>query len=69
MHIIARDENWLYISDPKNSISYLHNLNALGNERYANVIGEHQDVAKEMDTYVRAVIQAGWDMHNTPITK
>ena len=68
-YIIARDENWLYISDPKNSISYLHNLNALGNERYANVIGEHQDVAKEMDTYVRAVIQAGWDMHNTPITK
>lgn len=68
-HIIARDHNWVYMSDPNNQISYLYDLNAEGDDRYANVWGEHQDVAKEMDTYVRAVIQAGWDMHNTPIAK
>ena len=68
-YIIARDHNWVYMSDPNNSISYLYDLNAEGDARYANVVGEHQDVAKEMDTYVRAVIQAGWDIHNTPIAQ
>ena len=68
-HIIARDHNWVYMADPNNSISYLYDLNAEGDARYANVVGEHQDVAKEMDTYVRAVIQAGWDIHNTPIAQ
>ena len=67
-HIIARDHNWLYISDRTSHIDFLYDLNAEDAKRYDNVINEHPDIAHEMDKYTRAVIQAGWDIHNTPMT-
>lgn len=68
-HMIVRDYNWLYISDPAHSIDYLYDLNAEGDNRYINVVEQHRDIAGKMDTYIRSTIQAGWDMHNTPFTK
>lgn len=68
-HMIVRDYNWLYISDPAHSLDYLYDLNAEGDKRYINVVEQHRDIAAEMDKYIRATIQAGWDMHNTPQTK
>ena len=66
--IIARDHNWLYIADLSYGITYLYDLNAKGDSRYTNVASSHSDIAATMDEYVRAVVQAGWDIHNTPIS-
>lgn len=68
-HMIVRDYNWLYISDPAHSMDYLYDLNAEGDTHYINVVEEHRDIASGMDEYIRATIQAGWDMHNTPMGK
>jgi arylsulfatase A-like enzyme len=66
--IIARDNNWLYISDINYGIDYLYDLSNKGEGRYHNVASSHSDIVATMDEYVRAVVQAGWDIHNTPLT-
>lgn len=66
--IIARDNNWLYISDINYGIDYLYDLSNKGEDRYHNVASSHSDIVATMDEYVRAVVQAGWDIHNTPLT-
>lgn len=65
-HIMVRDFNWVYITNPSQSMGYLYDLNAEGDGRLVNIINRHPDIASKMDRYARAITQAGWDMHNDP---
>lgn len=64
-HIAARDHHWLYIYDTRNDIPYLYNLKAEGEERLKNRVREYPERAQDMHTYTSAMIQAGWDIHNS----
>ena len=65
-HIACRNNRWLYAFDVYNSIEYLYDLEAEGDETLINVATEHPELVEEMHRHATATIQAGWDIHNTP---
>ena len=65
-HIAARDNHWIYNYDVYNDIDFLYNLDAEGKAKYINVANDYPDVVDKMYEYVASMVQAGWDMHNTP---
>lgn len=64
--IACRSKRWLYAFNPETEEEYLYDLEAEIDSRLTNHATEHRDIVEAMHKHATKIIQAGWDIHNTP---
>lgn len=69
VHLGCRSKEWLYAYHVDTKKEYLYDLTIEGEEGLNNLASEHPELVKSMHLHATATIQAGWDMHNTPVQK